>query len=270
MLEQVQELAEYPIRAIPDRKISLKACEHYGVRVALDTANAETITSHYYPYYRGNELDAFNVRICDPKRFFGVGNRKGCAPFGWQARIGTKALYITEGELDALSLYDILRNSAEEWARKNGKDWNDRFVPDIVSIPTGASSAGRVLSEYADEIERTYKEVRLVFDNDDAGKKAVRDSIKALGGRGFKLFTGVLPKKDINECLMAGLARDVINSVVYNASEKISGRVIRSNELWNQAMERPVQGAPWAWQGLSDLTRGKRRGEVIYFGAGVS
>lgn len=267
--EQVKEIAEYPIRAIPDRGISLHTCEHFGVRVALDTANAETITSHYYPYYREGELDAFNVRICDPKRFFGIGNRKGCYPFGWHKRNRTKALYITEGEIDQLSLYEILYTSALEWSRKNGKEWSDRYVPDIISLPTGASSAGRVLAELADEIERDHQEVRLVFDQDEAGKRATQAAITALGGRNIKLFIAVLPKKDVNECLQAGLEQDVIKSCVYNASEKISGKVLRSNELWNQAKERPEQGAEWPWETLTNLTRGKRLGEVYYWGAGV-
>ena len=267
--EEINDIRTYPVRAIPDRGILKDTCEHFDVRVGVSTANGTDIESHYYPYSVDGEITAYNVRICDPKKFFGIGSRRNSLPFGWDNRAKTKALYITEGELDAMSLYQILKQSAQKWTQDKGKQWDDRYVPDIISLPTGASSASRVLAELADELERTYREVRLVFDQDDAGKRATQDAVTALGGRKIKLFVAMLPKKDVNECLQAGLEQDVIKSCVYNASEKISGKVLRSNELWNQAKERPKQGAEWPWQTLTDLTRGQRLGEVYYWGAGV-
>jgi twinkle protein len=268
--KEIKEALGLPIRAIPDRGLTQETCERFGTRVGLDTRNGQDIASHYYPYTNHDgEVDAFNVRICDPKKFFGIGQRKESNPFGWDKRLKTKALYITEGEIDAMSLYQILKESAKEWAVKNGKQWDDRYVPDIISLPTGASSASRVLSRLADTIEREYREVRIVFDNDEAGQNATQDAVKALDGRKFKLFVCTLPKKDVNECMLAGMSQDVIKACVYNASEKISGKVIRSNELRNLAKERPKMGSPWPWPTMTELTRGKRLGEVYYFGSGV-
>ncbi len=268
--QQVQEILECPIKGIEDRGIRQSTCEKYGVRVGVSQKDGETITTHFYPYVTadsGGEVQGFNVRVVDGKKFFAVGNRKNALPFGWNNRKGGRRLYITEGEIDCMSLSQVLEDSAREWVRKNGKEWTDMYIPDVISAP-GAGLLKQALSNLADTIEQEYAEVRIVPDNDDAGKKMVQDAVSALEGRDIKMFVANLPAKDVNELLVAGRQQDIVKSCVYNASEKISGKVIRSNELWNMARERPKMGAPWPWEEMTELTRGKRLGEVYYFGAG--
>jgi twinkle protein len=55
----------------------------------------------------------YKVRLIENKRMWSVGDQKDVDLFGWEQAIatGAKRLYITEGECDAVALYQILRKA---------------------------------------------------------------------------------------------------------------------------------------------------------------
>lgn len=102
---------------------------------------------------------------------------------------------ITEGELDALSLVSL-------------------GLPNVVSLPDGAESAGTVSVEPLTGIFRTWL---VAVDDDDAGTKAwrtMRDRARAAGAEAVRIVWSrpegdeIQRYKDANDALKAGWSRD--------------------------------------------------------------
>ena len=77
------------------------------------------------------------------------------SPFGWKQAIttGRKKLFICEGEVDAMSLFQILKdNAAPQWSHIN---------PSVISLAHGASSAAKSLAPFLSQINE-WEEVILV------------------------------------------------------------------------------------------------------------
>ena len=97
-LKEVQE--GYPSRGFKERNIYKQVSEHYGVKVSYDLDG--NIDSHYYPYYKDDNLAGYKVRKL-PKDFTSIGTVKG-GLFGQQLYSGGKRVVICEGELDAMAV----------------------------------------------------------------------------------------------------------------------------------------------------------------------
>lgn len=244
--------------ALTDRKIKKEVVDHYGVKVSVSEVDGETPTAHYYPYLRDGELKGFKVRIVEDKRFWGVGNTSQVDLFGWDVAIksGSKRLYITEGELDALALYQVIKENQKG-------DYADMGVA-VCSLAHGSSAAGKDLSVAAKKIRDHFKEVVLVFDQDDPGKKAVEDVMKVLP----EALVATLPCKDASQCLMEGRSKALAAAVIFNAKKPKNTRLVLASTLFEAAKQAPEYGVAWPWKALTELTRGIRLGETIYIGAG--
>ena len=99
------------------------------------------------------------------KTFLIHGEFKGVQLFGQNVSTGGKRIIITEGELDALAV-------AQAQHDKYG-----RFYP-VVALPS-ASATSMILEQR--EWLRNFDEVVLMFDQDDAGKKATDQAAKIIG-----------------------------------------------------------------------------------------
>lgn len=258
--KELEAISKFKTFAIPDRKLSKEALEHFNITMAVSEEDGITPTAHYYPYTKGGVLTGFKVRVVEGKKFWGVGDRKDCELFGWIQAIqsGSKRLYITEGELDAVAAWQMLKD-----ANKNKAEYADMAVA-VVSLPDGASSAGKVLARYAAQIRQFFKEVVLVFDEDDPGQEAVEEAMKVLPDA----IVAKLPCKDANACLMEGRQKAFIAAAVFNAKKPKNTRLVIADSLFEAAKKAPEYGAPWPWKHITKLTRGIRLGETIYIGAG--
>ncbi len=164
----------YPYRELKDRHITQETCERYGVRVTLSETNGEPVT-HLYPRYKGGKMTGYKQRIIDPKQFYSKGDCREVSLFGTHVvKPNGKTLYITEGELDALSLYQVLK------AFSTIPGWE----PSVVSLSNGASSAAKDISIDYDFVN-SFEKVVLCFDMDDAGKAATLDACKILAGKAY-------------------------------------------------------------------------------------
>jgi len=189
-----------------------------------------------------------------------TGRIKGCDLFGWDVamRSGHSKLFIAEGELDAVSLYAMIKN------HQKGTQYEDR-EPAVVSLSKGASYAEAEISANADKIRKQFKEVVLVFDQDKQGKAATEAVLRIAPD--FK--TVELPAKDANECLIKGHKKAAVNACLFNAQAPKNTRIIWGSTLHEDARKAAVMGFSWPWAALTKLTRGIRLGETYYFGAGV-
>ena len=176
------------VAAIPQRRLSQDTCSRYGVTVEYSTTGE--IIKHYYPYYNlsTNEVASAKVREVKTKNFHTSGDITGVGFFGQHQCKTNKYITITEGELDAMAVYEM-----------SGKQW------DVVSLRSGASNAAKEVKEQLEWLE-SYGTVVLCFDNDKAGEAAV-DAVKDLFSPN-KLKVVKLPVKDASDMLMANRVKD--------------------------------------------------------------
>ena len=171
----------YPL---PERKIRAETVERYGVKVEIDKTGKAI--KHHYPYHNHKgELVGMKTRLVSGKRFFGSGNTdKTNQLFGQHLiKAGGKLITICEGELDALSAYDIFGNY------------------NFVSISNGVNCVDNIKANL--EFLDSFETVVLCFDSDEAGRDAAKKVAPILGPNKCKILT-LAKHKDASEYLMAG------------------------------------------------------------------
>jgi len=257
---ELQEIRTLPQIDITNRRLRADVVKYFGVRLGLSEEDGVTIALHHYPYSKKGKLSGYKVRLEANKRLWSVGDLKETDFFGWMqaVRTGSPRLYITEGELDAMSLYQIITDRNKGTAYEGNK-------PAVISLPHGAGSAARDISRIASDIGRHFKEVVLVFDMDEPGQEAAAAVSRILPDA----FVASLPAKDANECLVMGHVKACFNAVQFNSSKPKNTRIIMGSALADAARKKPEWGLSWPWRRMTEATRGIRRGETIYIGAGV-
>lgn len=256
---EIEEVGTYQTVSLPDRKLKKEYLEYFGVKIGLSESDGETPVTHYYPYKIGDELIGYKVRLIENKRMWAVGSTKGADFFGWDKAVqtGGKKLFVTEGELDAVALFQIFKeqNKGTQYAEYN---------PAIVSLSNGAGGASRQFAKMLPEIRKHFKEIILVFDNDSPGKQATEDVLKLAPDA----LVATLPSKDANQCIIDGRNKAAYNACQFNAQKPKNTRLVSGNDLHESSKEPPQYGISWPWEHITKATRGIRLGETIYIGAG--
>ena len=256
-MEEIHELGDPP--ALTNRKLRGEALAAFDVKVGFDERDGKTPRIIFFPYTEDGSIVKYKVRLLDEKRMWSIGVSNNVDLFGWEKakQTGAKRIIITEGEFDAIALQRIIDLHTKQ-------EFQD-YKPAVVSLPNGASSATKDLSRLLPKIRKHFKEIVLAFDTDEAGQKAVEAALKVIPDA--KAVT--LPCKDANEGLVKNLGKAVFNAVTFAAEKPKNTRLVKGSSLKEAAMVRPEMGLPWPWEGLTKLTRGIRRGETYYLGAGV-
>lgn len=258
--EEIEEINTYKTFTLEDRKLKKEYLEYFGVKIGVSEQDGHTPISHYYPYRneRG-DLIGYKARIIEGKKMFAIGSTKGATFFGWDKAIqaGGKKLFITEGECDAVALFQIMKehNKGTQYADLN---------PAVVSLSNGSGGAEKQISKMLPEIRKYFKEIVLVFDMDDPGREAVEKVLKICPDA----LVANLPSKDANQCLIDGRSKACYNACQFNAQKPKNTRLVSGNDLHEKAKEPPVFGVSWPWKHITEATRGIRLGETIYIGAG--
>ena len=258
--EEIDEVKEFQTVALKDRGLSKESLEHFGIKIGLSEVDGVTPTSHFYPYYKGDELKGFKCRVIEGKKFFSIGSVKDVDLFGWRQAVlsGGKKLFVTEGEMDAVALYQIFR------AVNKGTKYESN-IPAIVSLAHGSGSAVKELLKHREMIFMHFKEIVLVFDQDKPGEEAVEAVLKVFPEG---VSVAHLPRKDANQCLLEGVSKAAYNAVAFNSVKPKNTRLVLADSLFEEAKIAPTIGAPWPWEAVTKKTRGIRLGETIYIGAG--
>ena len=257
--EEIDEVKEFQTVALKDRGLSKESLEHFGIKIGLSEVDGVTPTSHFYPYYKGDELKGFKCRVIEGKKFFSIGSVKDVDLFGWHRAVlsGGKKLFVTEGEMDAVALYQIFR------AVNKGTKYESN-IPAIVSLAHGSGSAVKELLKHREMIFMHFKEIVLVFDQDKPGEEAVEAVLKVFPEG---VSVAHLPRKDANQCLLEGVSKAAYNAVAFNSVKPKNTRLVLADSLFEEAKIAPTIGAPWPWEAVTKKTRGIRLGETIYIGA---
>lgn len=257
--QELRAINQFKSLELKDRKLTAATLSYFGTRVSVSEEDGETIVAHYYPYKKQGELVGYKCRLVEGKKFWGIGRIADADLFGWDKAIqsGTKRLYITEGEIDAMALFQILKDGQKgEYAA---------IDPAVVSLVNGSSSASKTLASVAKDLRQHFKEIVLVFDMDKPGQDAVEDSMKVIP----EAIVAALPAKDAAECLKEGRSKACFNAVVFNAKKPKNSRIVGVESVVVKARQKAEWGYSWPYKKLTDLTRGMRFGETYYLGAGV-
>jgi len=229
--------------ALDDRKISLKTAKAFGV---LSSPNR-----HVYPYFNNNEVAATKTREISTKTFFSNGNFEGTGLFGEQLyNTGAKYLTITEGECDAMAVYEMFGG---KWA--------------VVSVRS-ASSAVKNIRESIEFVE-SFDNVILAFDNDEAGQTAARKVARILKPNKTKILSFPTGFKDANDMLKQGKYEEFTKAWWQSKTYTPSGII----ELYSKKKEwlkrEDKESIPYPWSGLNKKLYGMRKGEMVTLTGGT-
>lgn len=244
---QMKELLASESKALNKRCIPEAICKMYKYGNGTDM-NGNTCQIATY-YNKDKEPIAQKVRYPD-KTFKFLGNNKEALLYGQQLfGEGGKKVTITEGEIDALSVATAF----------------DGKYP-IVSIPNGAQSAKKAIAKQLDWLS-SFEEIYLWFDNDEQGKKAVEECIGILPAGKVKVIQHT-DYKDASDVLVNEGKAGVVDCF-YKAKQFRPDGIIQAMELIDEAIKPVSYGLPWAYEGITKATYGRRLGELHLLGAGV-
>lgn len=189
--------------------------------------------------------DSYKIRLLEKKGFYAKGEIGKATLYGRDrfAASPRKTITITEGELDALSLYQVLRSP----------------VVSVKSAATAGSDAGMERS-WLNEFERIY----LAFDGDEAGRRAAAAVAKLFDPN--KVYDVRFPggvRKDANDYLRNG-ERDELAQLWHNAKRFQPEQIVSSFDEFEKILkEAPKKGVNYPWPTLNYMTYGIRTGESV-------
>ena len=240
-----------PANGIPDRGLTAETCKTYGVRVVVKEGG---IAQHIYPYFdKDNNLIAQKVRTVEGKQFHCLGSMNKAMMFGQQLFPAKgKFVTVTEGEIDCMSVYQMLGGRSP-----------------VISVKDGCNALKNIKDNY--EFLDGFENIVLCFDGDDAGRKAVVKAAELLPPKKVKIVK--LPKdlKDPNEFLKQGKASEFVNMYWWKAEEFRPDDIVNYSDLWNRIQEfnRTKSYIPTPWTGLNEKICGFRPSQLIVFAAGT-
>ncbi len=230
------------------RGISKETCQKAGYWLAKVDNRMYQVAD-----YRDQNGSIVSQKVRDKdKNFKTTGSHKSDALFLKHLWSGGKKIVVTEGEIDALTVMEL----------------QDCKYP-VVSLGHGASAAKKTCAanyEYFDQFEQ----IILMFDMDDAGRKAVEEAAQVLPAG--KVRVAVLPCKDANECHIMGEDKAIMEQV-WNANPWVPDGVVSALSLKDRVKEAMTSEDAVGLlfdgcTGLNDRTLGARGGEVIMVTSG--
>ena len=232
------------VTALKARGIEERTCKRYGYSTGKHNGQAVQVATYY------NDLqEPIGQKVRTKNKDFYVLGKTPHVFYGQHLFQGGRRLVITEGEIDCLTVSQIEGNKYP-----------------AVSLPLGAQSARKVFLEQQKWLE-SFDEVVLMFDQDEAGQKAVLDVCGLLSPN--KLKIAKLPLKDPNECLINHQA-EAVKQAIWNARPYRPEQIVNAKELWDEVNTDSVIGYPLPWEiPLSEMLMGIRKGELTLLTAGT-
>lgn len=217
---------------------------------------------YYYTTYKGkpcqvaNYFDEYGTLIGQKLRFqdksFATKGKISKTFFGQQLYNRGSRLIITEGEIDCLTVSQLLGNQEP-----------------VVSIPCGVQSAKKVFEANLKWLEG-FDEVVVVFDNDDAGRSGAQEIEGILSPDKLRIAT-LKQYKDPNEYYINDKGNELLEALE-NAKRVTPENIINADTLLDDLLDEPeeVTGYGLPWNVKADIMiRGVRKGEITMLTAGT-
>jgi len=238
---------------IPERKLSRNTCQAYNVKVIKGN---EGIVRHIYPLYdeEDNEV-AQKIRNCADKSFDIRGDFKRATLFGQSLFKAGSARYITvtEGELDAMAAYQMTGSKYP-----------------CVSIRSGSSGASKDFKAQMEYLE-SFDNVVICFDQDSAGKEAVKSVCKLLTPGKVKIMS--MPLKDASDMLVSNRSGEFLQCF-WDSEKYIPSGIVNVSKNKDKFLKsikelKEISFIPYPWKGLNIKLDGINLGTLITLTAGA-
>jgi len=231
-----------------ERRITEQTARKYRTKIKT---NGSIISHHYYEYYNteGSHV-ATKVRQVEGKRIWSQGDMTDALLFGQNLfKSGGKYITITEGEIDAMSAYEML---GSKWA--------------VVSIKNGVQSAVQNCKQHLEYLN-TFENVVVCFDNDKPGIEASQKVAQLFEPNKCKIVR--LEHKDPNEYQKMGKAKDFIQNW-WSAEAYTPAGIMNLSRLGESLYdEKDCETIPYPWSVMNEKTYGMRTGELVTFTSGA-
>ena len=237
---------------IVDRNIKADTCKKYGVTVKIDSMG--NITNHYYPYHdkQGAKIGT-KTRFTKLKEFSIQGNTKYSGLFGEHLFSKNKYVIITEGELDALSAYQMFKT--------------DKYETPVVSIKNGITSAVKDVKNSLDWLEQ-FDNVIVNFDNDEQGKEGALKVAELFSPGKCKIMHLPNDFKDASDCLSKNKIQTYVKAF-WDAKVFAPDGIINANSLFDEITKPTIKSfVQYPFEELNKITYGIRPSELVTFTAG--
>lgn len=224
---------------LPWRGVAADSFRFFGCKTKVDGTGKPIELGLRYP----NE--SYKVRVLDKKSFYTRGEISKAGLFGrdkFTAGSNT-TLIITEGELDAISTWQVVRTP-------------------VVSVHS-ASSAGTDVG-----VDRSwcnsFSKIVLAFDGDEAGREAASKVASLFDYN--KIYSVSFPggqRKDANDYVRSGEG-DELASLIKNAKRYNPEWIVSDLSSFKKIIhEKPQEGVPYPFPTLNYMTYGIRPQESV-------
>ena len=228
------------------RGVSAKTMERFGVSTKLDPDTKQPVEIGFI--YPNGAVKIRDLR--KDKAFHWKGPASQATLFGKDKfpAGSAKAITIVEGELDALSVYEMLGDYP------------------VVSVRS-ASSAKKDCSKELDYLN-SFDRVYLCFDNDEPGQRAARQVAELFDFNKVYQVKITAPFKDANDFLVEGKQKE-FRRTWYNAKRFLPDGIVSSFKDFKELLDKEVEkdSIPYPWATLNEFTYGIRSSEVTLFTA---
>jgi len=234
--------------SITDRRISEQTARKYRTKIRQD---GSMITHHYYEYFNSDGSHvATKVRQVEGKKIWSQGNIGDALLFGQNLfKSGGKYITIVEGEIDAMSVYEML---GSKWA--------------VVSIKNGVQSAVQNCKQHLEYLN-SFENVVVCFDTDKPGVEASQKVAQLFEPNKCKIVR--LDYKDPNEYLKMGKAKDFVQDW-WSAESYTPAGIVNLAKLGDELYEEEYcETIPYPWSAMNEKTYGMRTGELVTFTSGA-
>jgi twinkle protein len=242
-MKELEALNSMESVAVVERGITKQTMHYYG---AGSDGN-----KYYFPYSdKDNKVVACKTRGVNEKTFGVIGDWKDAQLFGQNLfSAGGRAITITEGEFDALAVFQMTGSKYP-----------------AVSIRNGAHSALKDCRN-AYEYLNSFEKIVLCFDSDEQGQQATNQVAELFGSK-VAIFKHKPDMKDACDYLSAGKSKEFIDSW-YSAEKFVPDGIIAGSSLWDE-VNAPVEKSEvdYPYMGINSLTYGIRKGELVTVTAG--
>ena len=242
------DLIKGEYRALKLRGLTEDTCRRYGYQVG--TYSGQTVQIANYRDPSSGRVIGQKLRFRDKGEGMPwLGNGRKPPLFGqWITVKAKRRVVVTEGEIDAMSI-----------SQATGNKWP------VVSIPLGCNDAADAFARNLSWLSQ-FEQVVICFDMDENGQEAALEAARILPPG--KAFIAKLPLKDANEMLVAGRAAELVDATFAAQPYRPSG-LVSFRDLKGE-MRKPIEwGLPWFSDTLTNLTYGRRFGEIYCLGAGT-
>ena len=183
------------------------------------------------------------------KNFNVLGDAVHLCLFGEHLWTTGQKIVVTEGAIDCMTVSQVQNN---KWP--------------VVSVPNGAQSAKKSLLK-AWEFLENFNDIVLMFDDDEAGRKAAVECAEALPVGRVKIAR--IPQyKDANEALLAGEEKLIIDAI-WSAREWRPDGIVHFKDLSDIAIESDEESTiTYPYKKLNEITKGIRQSTLVTICAG--